>query len=364
MAIVLLPILLIKLEIKWSWLKAIVMSYIVGIAVGNLVPSAFDSSVVKEITGVSIILAIPLMLFPSSLASLIKQPKTLLISYGLAVVATTVSVLVGYAVFKDSLSEIAVISGMVEGVYTGGTVNLNAIGVAFHVQEELVVLLNSFDWSFSVVYLLLIFTVLPKFLGFILPKSHIIESSVENNGEVGFEDLSLKSKVVSVTKGLSLSLLLLAVMAGVSFLWYGELNELVLIFGVTGLALLLSNVKSVQQLKGNWIASDYLMLVFGFTLGLQANVNDLLSDRSDLILYFGLTYSLMLTIHLILAKIFKVDVHSFIISSSAAVFGPPFIGPVAESLGDRSLITPGIIVAILGNAIGTYLGVLIVSLLT
>ena len=363
LVIFLLPILLMKLESKWSWLKAIVMSYIVGIAFGNLIPMAFDLAIAKEITGISIIIAIPLMLFPSNLGALINQPKTLLISYGLAVVATTISVLIGYVVFKDSLSDIAVISGMVEGVYTGGTVNLNAIGIAYHVEQELVVLMNSFDWSFSGVYLLLIFTVLPKFLGLVLPKSTLVESqSVVIEGK-GFYDLDLKEKALSVTKGTAFSVLLLVTMAGVSFLWFDELNELVLIFGVTGLALVLSNVKSIRNLKGNWIASDYLMLVFGFTLGLQANVQDLLSDRSDLLYYFALTYSLMLIIHLLLARVFKVDVDSFIISSSAAVFGPPFIGPVAESLGNRSLITPGIIMAILGNAVGTYLGVLLVGLL-
>jgi uncharacterized membrane protein len=152
-------------------------------------------------------------------------------------------------------------------------------------------------------------------------------------------------------------------MAGISFLWFGNLNELVLIFGVTGLALLLSSFKGVQNLKGNMVVSDFLMLIFGFTLGLQANVSELFSDRSELFSYFLITYSLMLLIHLFLAKIFKIDVHSFLISSSAAVFGPPFIGPVAEALGNRSLITSGIIVALIGNAIGTYLGVLLVSLL-
>ena len=364
LAIFLLPVLLMKLERKWSWLKAIVMSYIVGIAIGNLIPMAFDLSVAKEITGISIIIAIPLMLFPTNLKALIHQPKALLLSYGLAVVATTISVFIGYFMFKDSLDDIAVISGMIEGVYTGGTVNLNAIGIAFHVPQELVVLMNSFDWSFSGVYLLIIFTILPKIIGFILPKSNEKEVVYFEKADKTFEELNQKQKIISICKGGGLSVLLLVVMAGISFLWFGQLNELVLIFGVTGLALVLSNDKRIRTLKGNWVASDYLMLVFGFTLGLQANVGDLLSDRSDLLYYFALTYSAMLIIHLLLAMVFKVDVNSFIISSSAAVFGPPFIGPVAESLGDRTLIPPGIIVAILGNAVGTYLGVLIVTLLS
>jgi len=152
-------------------------------------------------------------------------------------------------------------------------------------------------------------------------------------------------------------------MAGFSKFVFGEMKELVLIFGVTGLALILSGFKRVRNLKGNMVSADYLMLLFGFTLGLQANVSELLSDRSELFSYFLVTYSVMLLIHLILAKLFKIDVQSFLISSTAAVFGPPFIGPVAEALNNRSLIPAGIIIALLGNAIGTYLGILIVKLL-
>ena len=339
------------------------MAYVFGIAIGNIFPTAFDLAIVKEITGISIILAIPLMLFPTSVSNLVRQPKTLLLSYTLAVIATTASVFIGYWIFKDSLDNIAFISGMVEGVYTGGTVNLNAIGYAFQVDQELIILMNGFDWSLSGIYLLLIFTVLPKVLGFILPNKPAYENGILHSFTADFEKLSRKEKMISVSKGLGLSGLLLGAMAGVSILIYGDMNELLLIFGVTGLGLALSGIKKVQRIEANMITADYLMLLFGFTLGLQANVSELFSDRSDLFYYFMVTYSMMFLIHLVLAKIFKIDVQSFIISSSAAVFGPPFIGPIAESLGNRNLITPGIIVALLGNAIGTYLGIIIVKLL-
>jgi uncharacterized membrane protein len=358
-----LPFVLLKLEKKWKWFKAVVMAYVVGIAIGNIFTEAFDLSLITEITGVSIILAIPLMLFPTSLKSVLNQPKTLLLAYGLAVVATTISVIIGYWMFKDSLANIAVISGMVEGVYTGGTVNLNAIGIAFDVPKELVVLMNGFDWSFSGLYLLAVLTILPKLLGYILPKTKIPSNLEATFNTDEFAQLETKEKILSILKGVGLSVVLLGIMAGISFAIYGTLNELVLIFGVTGLALVLSNLKSVQSLKGNMVASDFLMLIFGFTLGLQANVSEVLSDRSELFSYFLITYSLMLVIHLLLAKLFKVDVHSFIISSTAAVFGPPFIGPVAESLGNRSLISSGIIISLIGNAVGTYLGIVIVKIL-
>tara|TARA_R110002050_G_scaffold290260_1_gene443782 strand:- start:111968 stop:113080 length:1113 start_codon:yes stop_codon:yes gene_type:complete len=364
LAIIAVPFALLQIEKKWASIKAIVMSYVVGIAIGNFLPSLFDTSVVTEITGISIILAIPLMLFPTRIQQVLKQPKTLLVSYALAVIATTISVLVGFVVFQVDLPDIHLISGMLEGVYTGGTVNLNAIGIAFHVPNELVVLMNGFDWAFSGFYLLLIFTVLPKILGFVLPKTESSYVGVTVENESNFGKLTLWQKTVSLAKGMGLSVLVLGVMAGISYLGWGGINEVVLIFGVTGLALVLSTIQGVQRMPGNMVASDFLMLVFGFSLGLQANVWQLFSDRSELFNYFLLTYSLMLVVHLLLARLFRIDVHSFLISSTAAVFGPPFIGPIAESLGNRSLITGGIIIALIGNAIGTYLGILIIGLLS
>lgn len=358
-----LPFLLLKIERQYPWAKSIVLAYVLGVVVGNVVPDFFVTELLKEITGISIIIAIPLLLFPTHFKELLNQPKSLLLAYGLAVVSTTISVGIGYYLFKDELIDIAMISGMVEGVYTGGTVNLNAIGLAFSAPEELVVLLNGYDMAFSGIYLLAIFTFLPSILSKVLQKPSDLEvSEIANDGNK-FEELPVRMKVLSVLKGLGLSVLILGLVAGFSMLWLGDVNELVVIFGVTALALFVSNNKSVREWKGNMITADYLMMIFGFTLGAQANIESLMNENSGLMAYFITTYALMLIIHLLLVKLFKIDYHHFLISSVAAVFGPPFIGPVAESLGNRSLITPGIIIALIGNAIGTYLGIIVVKIL-
>jgi uncharacterized membrane protein len=52
-----------------------------------------------------------------------------------------------------------------------------------------------------------------------------------------------------------------------------------------------------------------------------------------------------------------------IITSTAGVFGPAFIIPVAKALKNDEIILPGILCGILGYAIGNYLGIGIGSLL-
>ena len=62
-------------------------------------------------------------------------------------------------------------------------------------------------------------------------------------------------------------------------------------------------------------------------------------------------------VHLLLAKLCRIDYHTAMITSTAGVFGPAFIIPVAKALKNDEIILPGIICGILGYAIGNYLGI-------
>lgn len=361
--IFLLPLLFFAIEKRWSWFKPIVMAYAIGIIAGNLAPESFDPALLNEVTGISIILAIPLMLFPTHIKSWVKQPKTLLLAYGLAAISTTLSVIVGWFIFKDELAQIAVISGMLEGVYTGGTVNLNAIAIAFNAPESLIVLVNGYDMAISGIYLLGIFTFLPKLLGKVLPMTNTLEKTEAMISDNSFSNLSLSTQSIQVLKGISMAVLVIGMVAGISFWAKDKIDELIMVFGVTGVALLFSNIKWIRSLDSNMPTADYLMIVFGFSLGLQANLSEMFYEQSGVFGYFIFTYLLMLVFHLFLSWVFKVDVYAFLLSSVAAVFGPPFIGPVAESLNHRSMIASGIIIALMGNALGTYLGILLTKIL-
>ena len=69
-------------------------------------------------------------------------------------------------------------------------------------------------------------------------------------------------------------------------------------------------------------------------------------------------------LHLILAKLFKIDYHTMMITSTAGVFGPAFIIPVSKALRNDEIILPGILCGILGYVIGNYLGIGVANLLS
>lgn len=350
---------LLKLHQRVSWLKPIVMAYVLGVLVGNIFGSFIEMDVMHQLTGYSIIIALPIMLLPTNLKQWISQPKTMLLAYGLGALATLISVVIGYFIFRNSLREASLISGMIAGVYTGGTINLNAIGMAFDADESLSVLMNGFDMALSGMYLLLIFTLLPRILKFVLPwpsadvDPPVMATSTENSLVNG-------KKVLS---SIGVGILIVGISAGIAMWVYGRLDQMFMIFGVSIFALLFSGVKKIQSNPAHMKVADFFMVIFGLTLGVQANVGELLNENSVILYFFLTSFLCMILLHLLFARIFKIDAITFLISSSAGVFGPPFIGPVAESLDAQKQIAPGVVVALIGNAIGTYVGIGLVKLL-
>ena len=65
-----------------------------------------------------------------------------------------------------------------------------------------------------------------------------------------------------------------------------------------------------------------------------------------------------LLVHGILSRIFRVDVDNFLIISVALSMSPPFVPVVASSLRNREIILPGLIIGLIGYAVGNYIGVL------
>ena len=69
-------------------------------------------------------------------------------------------------------------------------------------------------------------------------------------------------------------------------------------------------------------------------------------------------------IHVGLARIFKVDTDTTIISITALTYSPPFVPAVAGALKNKDVIITGLTIGILGYAFGTYLGIFVGNILS
>src|SRR5690606_26567319 len=94
-----------------------------------------DEKTSKTLTEAAVPLAIPLMLFSLDLKAWLRlAPKTVL-SFCFSLFAICLSATLLAFAFQD-LPELWKMAGMLVGVYTGGTPNMSAIGMALEVSNE------------------------------------------------------------------------------------------------------------------------------------------------------------------------------------------------------------------------------------
>ena len=141
-----------------------------------------------------------------------------------------------------------------------------------------------------------------------------------------------------------------------------DTHTAVIMLLATTLGVALSFCKKVRALPGSYDAGQYLILMFSLGMGLCFD----LSRLGDILLVMVMVLFIELftvALHLLFAKIARIDRDTMMITSVAGVFGPAFIIPVAKALKNDEIILPGILCGILGYAIGNYLGIGLGSIL-
>ncbi|MGQ3012939.1 MAG: hypothetical protein ACT6QS_04500, partial [Flavobacteriales bacterium] len=66
-----------------------------------------------------------------------------------------------------------------------------------------------------------------------------------------------------------------------------------------------------------------------------------------------------MAMHLLLSFLFRIDKDTHIITSTAGIMSPPFIPGVVKALGNHSVLLTGLTAGIVGNVLGTYLGIIV-----
>jgi len=349
---------------KVNWLTPILLCYGGGILLGNMLPELMPESILHPATEAAVVLSIPLLLFSSDIRQWVKRPGKLLTAFGLAVLATLIATIVAIFLFQEKIAQTALIGAMMAGVYSGGTPNLNAIGIALDAPSELFVWLNGLDILFSGIYLLLLFlgaTLWLRKVGKLETETH--DSSVSRYPVLWKRSAYTTIHVWYVLRVVLLSGGVVALSVGTGFLVLGKVDALWVILGISTGGILLSFLPSVRKLPFSFETGDYLMLVFAFSMGALAKFDELANVNIDLIGFCATLFSVMLILYILLTRLFRIPWGVTLIGSIAAVFGPPFIGPVATAYRLEKWIAPGIAIAVLGNAVGTYLGLLLFEVL-
>jgi len=273
--------------------------------------------------------------------------------------AASVMAVSGVAAYllADGHAETWKMAGMTVGVYTGGTPNMSAIGVAVEVTDETFVLMNGADVVLSAVYLLFLMTVARRVLSRFLPAfdgSDVSGREVEDRSGFGIREVSIS---------LGLAVVIGGIVAGLVAVVSGELPVAPVILGITTLGLAASFVPRIRSLPGTYETGEYLLLVFAVAIGTLADVRELAGSFSDVFVFVAIVLVASILLHYLLARLFRIDTDTVLIPSTAAVFGPAFVGPVAAAIGNRAVIVSGLAAGVMGYAIGNYAGLAVAYLL-
>jgi uncharacterized membrane protein len=354
---------------RWSkvfrFISPIIICYLVGIIIGNILPKSLNKEMLTTTYELCVCLAIPVLLFSSNFFRWLKHSRVTFLSFIFAVLSVVAGSVITFYIFRHNIPGANKISGMLIGVYTGGTPNMSAIGLALEVKEEIFLLLNSADIFFCAFYFIFLITVAKMFLGLFLPPYKPYEPPDINvsGPAIDTKAISPEKRVLTVFISIILSSLILAAAFAISLLLWHKIVTPVIILVITTLGIAFSFFKKIYTLEGTFDTAEYLLLIFAVAVGTMADFRELLSSSSLVFLYLGTMLGISIILHIVLAAIFRIDTDTFIITSTAGIFGPAFIGPVAEGIRNRQVIVPGITMGLLGYAIGNYLGIAVSFLL-
>ena len=378
---VLFPLLIIGAFKRWTVVQKIgtvVLAYAVGIIASlcgvfnfaDPVVGATFSKLQSTIMSVSVPLAIPLMLFNCDFKLWTKAlPKT---AWALVtgIVAVVVSVVSGFFIFRNHVPDAANVSAMMTGIYTGGTVNFNALGASLGVNKSVMAIVLAFQMVITMPYIFFLlgggYKVFRKLLPYkdITHKGRMDEENVETADVENYRGMFEKKNFIGMMKGLGLSVVFLAIGAGLALLITGTLSELVVILTITTLSIIASFFKPVRELPKTFELGMFFILIFSVIVASMFNIHSVSGGS----LYIGgfvlWIMGISVLLHLILCRIAKVSGDLFCVCQVGLLCSPPFVPPIAGAMKNKKVLISGIVVGLVGYAVGTYIGAILAWVLS
>lgn len=348
-------------------LGTVIVAYAIGIiiALSGLAKSGDTQildSVQNTIMNLTVPLAIPLMLFSCNFKLWTHSlPKTLLALAG-GLISITVAVIAAYMLFKNSgIGGLDRISGLMMGIYTGGTLNFFALGSALRVDESALLLVYAFEMAVTLPFLMFIvaggYKLFRKILPFPDESIDISANSELENGIENYGDLLSPQTFGKTMLGLLIAVIFLAIAAGISLLSTGVLNEMVIILTITTLSIAASFSQKIRSLPKTFELGMILILMFSVVVASKFDISKLNSSALTLMCFIIFIMLTAILLHLLLCRIFHVSGDLFTVANIGLLCSPPFIPPVVGAMKNRKVLISGIIIGLVGYAVGTYLGV-------
>ncbi|MFM1879200.1 MAG: hypothetical protein RLZZ241_2066 [Bacteroidota bacterium] len=318
--------------------------------------------------------ALFLLLLDANLAQLRKIGVPILVLFLAGSVGTVIGVLGGMLLIGDNPlfdGMFAPLGGMFAGTYTGGSINFNAVALEYGVTGRGLLYTSSVavDNVLTAIWFFATIT-LPVLLNRWIPRNKQSESE-ESGALVSSKPEQIPDEAARLDVG---SLSLWIVIAGAGLLISDGITDALLQMGIsipfmiviTTLALVLAQIPAIHRFKGNRFLGSWSVYLFLAVIGAYCDFAAMLDAGNLALLMLGIVLIAVLVHGLItfgIAALLGYDWYLAAIASQANIGGGTSAMALAKNFGRSELILPAIIIGSLGNALGTYLGFMVVGLL-
>lgn len=309
---------------------------------------------------------IPLFLFQADLRRLLREASRTTLAFLVATIGTVVGVMVaasvldlgqlGAAATIDDNRREAAVMGLFASTYIGGSVNYAALGeiTGLNGDPSFFSAATAADNLFSALYLSVLAVV---------PGIHWIARRF-------FSPTVAAATSSAERTPISAASLCLAIAAAVSLVAITDtlVNQLSLEgWRYVILTTLTLTVATLVPQARAWFAGAFelgvaLSFAFFVSIAAGANVVAMIQVAPLLIVLIVILLSVHLLILLVLGKALKLTLPELLTASNAAILGATTAPAMAAARGWHDQVTPGVLVGVLGYALGTFIGTAIFQL--
>ena len=298
------------------------------------------------------------------LKSVKKAGSPMIFNFFLGSVGVMFGVAIGMLVIggRQSLgNQFHVIGGMCTATYIGGSTNLNAVALTYNFAKEgnLYAAVSAVDNIITALWLGACI-VIPKFMKKHFPTKQQNAATDESYSEQISETTTLNPSDLGVLLALGCAVLFVA---DILAAWQPQIHRII---WLSSIALLLAQVPFIQKLRGSRTLGMFCSYLFLSVIGAYCDIPVLLKDGQmawTLTLFIGIIFIVHSAFQFGIGYLLKQDWDMMAIASQANIGGAPTALSIAKSLEREDLGLGSIMIGLLGNATGTYFGVLMAEFL-
>ncbi len=316
-----------------------------------------DAEAYNQLGNIWVNAAIVLILLAVDLRTIREAGRKMLVAFGIGAFGTMIGTAVATTLLAGSIGgEAWKLTGQFTGTYIGGGANFYALAGAFETDPAIMSGAVAADVIVTVAWLAICLAAPALFARGGNAREDDGAPAAAPGSPMTLEQRLKESGVsLRVLDLFGLAAITLGTMAAAQFLG-GLFPVIPAVLWLTTIALALGHTPAVRRLRGAPVLGNTLIYLFLVGNGAQSLVSEMLAAGPALFLFALTTVGIHGAVIFGLGRMARLDAGTLAVASQANVGGAASAVAIASArgLGDRLL--PGIAVALLGYAVGNYLG--------